>query len=243
MNLEDGPPDARPKPVNKRVWASVEREPEAIAKEAFDEAESRDPHRQRRWALLVDGHVHQLKNVWAQIIERGLEGVVTPVLDFIHVLEYLWKAVYCFYEEGSEDAEAWVQKRALLILQGKSSSVAGGIRSSASKMNLSGQAREPADKCADYLLKYWSMLRYDKYLKLGMPIATGVIEGACRHLIKDRLDITGARWSLPGAEAVLKLRSLRSSGDFDEYWDFHRKQEKKRCHLSHYRRPKLILAA
>ncbi|MBX9947993.1 MAG: ISKra4 family transposase [Candidatus Obscuribacterales bacterium] len=243
MNLENGPAEARPKPVTKRVWASVEREPEAIAKEVFDEAESRDPQRQRNWALLVDGHVHQLKNVWAQIIERGLEGVVTPILDFIHVLEYLWKAAYCFYEEGSEEAEAWVQKRAFLILQGKSSSVAGGIRSSASKLNLPEQAREPADKCADYLLKYRSMLRYDKYLKLVMPIATGVIEGACRHLIKDRLDITGARWSLAGAEAVLKLRSLRSSGDFDEYWEFHRKQEQKRCHLSHYKQPKLVLAA
>ena len=64
-------------------------------------------------------------------------------------------------------------------------------------------------------------LKYDDYLKAGLPIATGVIEGACRHLIKDRMDITGARWSLRGAEAVLRLRSLYVSGDWHEYWRFH----------------------
>jgi len=243
MNIEESSNDTRPKPTNKRVWASVEREPLEVAKEAFDEAELRNPDRKRKCVLLVDAHVHQLKNVWSQIVERGLEGVVTPILDFIHVLEYLWKAAYCFYAEGSEQAEAWVQEKALLILKGKSSLVAGSIRGKATKLRLSKQDREPADKCASYFLNHWSMMRYDKFLEQGMPIATGVIEGACRHLIKDRLDITGARWSLTGAEAVLKLRSLKSSGDFDEYWNFHKKQERKRNHLSLYKRPKQYLAA
>jgi hypothetical protein len=77
-------------------------------------------------------------------------------------------------------------------------------------------------------------MKYDEYLSLGYPIATGVIEGACRYLIKDRLDITGARWSLSGAEAILKLRSLRASGDFDDYWVFHEKKELERNHLKKY---------
>ena len=77
-------------------------------------------------------------------------------------------------------------------------------------------------------------LRYDKYLAMGLPIATGVIEGACRYLVKDRMDITGAKWGLICAEAVLKLRALRASGDFDEYWSFHEAREKERNHESSY---------
>jgi hypothetical protein len=71
-------------------------------------------------------------------------------------------------------------------------------------------------------------LHYDEYLAKGFPIATGVIEGACRHLVKDRMDLTGARWGLDGAEAVLRLRALRSSGDFDAYWSCHARQEPER---------------
>ena len=84
------------------------------------------------------------------------------------------------------------------------------------------EKRKAMDKCADYLRKNRSRLRYDVALTEGLPIASGVIEGACRHLINDRMDITGARWSLQGAEAILKLRSINSSGDWDEYWKYHR---------------------
>lgn len=79
-----------------------------------------------------------------------------------------------------------------------------------------------------------AFLAYDSYLADGLPIATGVIEGVCCHLIKDRMDITGARWGLPGGEAILRLRALRSSGDFDAYWAFHRRQRRQRLHLSRY---------
>ncbi len=80
---------------------------------------------------------------------------------------------------------------------------------------------ENAEKCADYLLKYRQYLRYDEYLEKGYPIATLVIEGACRHLVNDRRSITGTRWKLDRAEAVLRIRALRSSGDRYEYWEFH----------------------
>ena len=73
-------------------------------------------------------------------------------------------------------------------------------------------------------------VEYGEALESGYPIASGVIEGACRHLINDRLDITGARWSLEGAEAILKLRSLKSSGNLQDYWNFHKQQAKKRLH-------------
>jgi hypothetical protein len=124
-------------------------------------------------------------------------------LDFIHVLEYLWKAAHCFHRSGTDEAEAWVRARALRILQGHSSHVAAGMRRSATLQKLPPDARKGVDSCADYLLKYRDYLRYDENLRRGLPIATGVIEGACRHLIKDRMDITGARWGLSGAEAVL----------------------------------------
>ncbi len=93
------------------------------------------------------------------------------------------------------------------------------------RRGLSRDTRKPVDTCADYLLKYAPYLHYDRYLAAGYPIATGVIEGACRHLVRDRMELTGARWRLVGAEAVLKLRALRASGDFDAYWDFHEARE------------------
>ena len=71
-------------------------------------------------------------------------------------------------------------------------------------------------------------------LAAGYPIATGVIEGACRYLVRDRMELTGARWRLVGAEAVLKLRALRASGDFDAYWDFHEAREYERNHAQRY---------
>jgi hypothetical protein len=119
-------------------------------------------------------------------------------------------------------------------LRGRSSQVAAGLRGSATWRGLGEKERVPLDKCADYLLKYRQFLRYDQYLQAGLPIATGVIEGACRHLVKDRMELTGARWSLEGAEAVLRLRSLWASGDFQEYWAFHLKQEQQRHNRAHY---------
>jgi hypothetical protein len=90
------------------------------------------------------------------------------------------------------------------------------------------------DGCARYLLTYAPYLKYNRYLAQGLPVATGVIEGACRHLVKDRMEVSGARWSLTGAEAVLRLRALRSSHDFDEYWTFHEDLEYKRNHQTLY---------
>lgn len=159
------------------------------------------------------------------------------------MLEYLWKAAYCFHWPGTEEAENWVGERALEILRGNASHVAAGMRRSATLRNLSAQDRKAVDECADYLLNHKDMLRYDEYLAQGLPIATGVIEGACRHLVKDRMDITGARWGLQRAEAVLKLRSLHSSRDAAPYWDFYKTRALQRNHLTHYQQPPLPKAA
>ena len=110
-------------------------------------------------------------------------------------------------------------------------------------LKLSPKERENADKCANYLLKYRNYLHYDQYLSQGYPIASGVIEGTCRHLVKDRMDLTGARWRLERAEAVLRIRAIRSSGDFEEYWQFHKMQEFKRNHVSKFQNPEILFAA
>ena len=89
-------------------------------------------------------------------------------------------------------------------------------------------------RATHHLLKYAPYLHYDRYLAAGWPIATGVIEGACRYLVRDRMELTGARWRLVGAEAVLKLRALRASGDFDTYWDFHEAREYERNDAQRY---------
>lgn len=225
----------RPKVYNKRVWASVERDAEDVIDELFEEALRRDPHKGRQWVVLVAGEPHQLARI--QAAARRHEVSITIVIDVIHVLEYLWDAARGVYPGDAEAAEEWVQARALKVLQGQSSQVAAGMRRSATLRALSEKQREAADTCADYLLNRPSFLRYDVFLALGFPIATGVIEGACRHLVKDRMDLTGARWRLQSAEAVLKLRSLRSSGDFEAYWCFHKEQERHRNHLSRYADP------
>jgi len=223
---------ARPRPEHKRVWASLEKPPEEVLEEAFREACKRDPRRRKRWVALVDGNQTQLRILKEQARKHGVKLKI--VLDIIHVVEYLWKAAHVFNAEATPELEEWVSKRLLEILRGRASRVAGGIRRSATRRQLGPRAREPADTCADYLLKYKEHLHYDEYLAAGFPIATGVIEGACRYLVKDRMDLTGARWSLEGAEAVLRLRALRASGDFNEYWRFHEAREKTRNHASRY---------
>jgi hypothetical protein len=223
----------RPRPTNKRVWASVEQEPAQVIDAAFQEALRRDPERRRRWVVLVDGNETQLELVQAAAAKAQVD--VTIILDIIHVLEYLWKASYSFHQDGTKEAEAWVHERLVWLLEGKSASdIAGGMRRSATLRELSSDQRAAVDDCADYLIKYQHFLVYGPALQDGLPIATGVIEGACRYLVKDRMDRTGARWSLRGAEAVLRLRALRASGDFDAYWNFHMTQEHLRNHVSHY---------
>jgi len=224
----------RPRARNKRVWARVEKSAAEVTTAVFEEAHHRDPECRRRWVVLVDGDRHQIARIRAEARCRGMSKDVTLVVDFIHVLEYLWKAAWCFFEQGDKEAERWVTERAFAVLQGHSSDVGAGIRRSATLRNLPADKRVGADDCADYLIAKRTMLRYDRYLRDGLPIATGVIEGACRHLIVDRLDITGARWSVRGAEAILRLRSLRSSGDFDDYWSFHLQAEHARNHASRY---------
>jgi hypothetical protein len=223
----------RPHAEQKRVWATIEKESVAAIATLFDEAERRDPEHEKRWVVVVDGNQDQLALIQAEAARRGVS--ITIVLDFIHVLQYLWAASTAFHAETAAEREDWVLTRLREVLRGKAVDVAAGMRRSATLRNLAENIRAPVDKCANYLLDYKQYLHYDEYLAAGLPIASGVIEGACRHLVNDRLGITGAHWSLLGAEAILKLRALNSSGDLADYWAFHETREYERNHADRYR--------
>lgn len=229
-------PPAEPSvgPVAEGKWltASIAATATEVISEVFAEAERRDPTHSRTWVMLVDGARYQLDAIRAEITRRGL--AVHIVIDFIHVLEYLWKAAWCLHPQADPSAETWVAHHAISILGGNATTVAAAIRDQATHADLPTTRRRNLDRCVDYLTSKANYLRYDHALAAGWPIATGIIEGACRHLIKDRMDITGARWSLPGAEAILKLRALTSNNDFDQYWTYHLTQEHHRTHQTRY---------
>lgn len=225
----------RPGPCADNKWAtaSLIDDLDQVIAAGFDQAQRRDPGHRRTWVVLVDGNRPQLRAIADQAHQHGVR--VHVVLDFVHVLEYLWKAAWSFFEPADPDAEAWVGAQATKVLQGRARQVAAGIRRRATTFGYSARERAGADKCAGYLVANAQYLDYATALEQGWPIATGVIEGACRHLVKDRMDITGARWGLEGAEAVLKLRALIATGDFAEYWAFHLRREFDRNHRVRYR--------
>src|SRR6266498_2988570 len=198
------------------------------------------PTHRRPWVVLVDGARHQLDLIRAEAARRKV--TIHILVDLIHVLEYIWKAAWCFYQDADPAAEPWVAGHALRILAGEVDTVIAALQTQATDAGLTAQQRGGVDACIGYLTAKREFLGYDTALQAGWPIATGVIEGACRHLIGDRLDITGARWGLEGAEAVLKLRALWSNGDLDAYWRFHRAQEHRRIHQARYQHPPALAA-
>ena len=225
-------PAPGPLTTNKWLLASVVDNAASVVDQIFAEAGRRDPTHARTWIALVDGNNHQINRITAEA--RARDVPITIIIDLIHVLEYLWKAAWSFHPEADPAAEAWVRRHALTILAGNPTRVAGSIRRQATNAGLTPAQRAGADTCATYLTNKAPYLDYPTALQRGWPIATGVIEGACRHLVKDRMDITGARWGLTGAEAILKLRAVRCNGDLDAYWTHHLAQERHRVHQSRY---------
>ncbi len=226
----------RPRPKAKRLWASLEKTSEEVINEIFEEALLRDPSNRKEWVVLVDGDPCQIKKF--EKLSKKFSVKLTIICDIIHVLEYLWKAGKVLNNEGK--LNLWVSDKLTYILNGKSSFVASGIRRSATCSQLKKKTREPVDSCAKYLLNHSNYLKYNDYLEKGYPVATGIIEGACRYLVKDRMDITGARWGLKGAEAVLKLRSVKISNDFLAYWKFYEQKQYINNHRILYKDPSIL---
>jgi hypothetical protein len=163
--------------------------------------------------------------------ESSRRGVTVHVLlDFVHVAEYVWAAAHAFHKPGTTEAEAWAADHLTAILSGHAVRAAAEMTIQAEREHLPASRREAVAACRRYLTGHLDQLRYDTALGNGWPIATGAVEGACRHLIGDRLDITGARWGLHGAEAVLRLRAVVSNGDLGPYWRFHAAREHERLY-------------
>ena len=154
------------------------------------------------------------------------------ILDILHVSSYIWRAAKVFYPHR-EHQEAFARDRLLRMLQGDVHGVVAGLRQMATKRRLKGKGREEIATVCGYFEKHAHRMRYDEYLAAGYPIATGVIEGACRHLVKDRMERSGMRWRLTGAQADASRPSRVQSS----YWDdFHQDRiAREQCALHPHR--------
>ena len=223
-----------PQALNRWYTVDIAADRASTISDVFDQAERRDPGHVRTWIALVDGDIHQIGLFQAQAAARGMKVII--LVDFIHVLEYLWKAGWCFHAPRDPAIEDWVRAQALDILHGRVAQVIARIRQLAEDHPPQGtEHAKIIRKTLHYLDAKQPYLDYTAALANGWPIATGVIEGACRHLVHDRMGITGARWSTDGAQAILWLRAIHANGDHDTYWNHHIQQEHHRNHLSRYK--------
>jgi hypothetical protein len=156
----------------------------------------------------------------------------TLILDFVHANEYLWKAANSLLGENDEQRTKWVKKQTELMLAGKTRQVIDDFRSRAKKKTRTKKQVEKLEKTANYFERNLEYMAYDAYLTNGWPIASGVIEGACRHFVKDRFELSGMRWEMSGAENLLRLRAVAENGDWDDYHFFHRQQRHQRLYTS-----------
>lgn len=173
----------RPGPKAQRKWctASVIRLPEQVVTDAFDQAVSRDPQHLRDWIVLVDDARHQLDLIQAEATRRGIQ--IHVLLDFVHVAEYTWTAAHAFHPVGSREAETWAANKLTAILAGQAGRAAAEMTAQATAEQLPATRRDAVTTCAHYLTGHLDQLHYDTALAAGWPIATGAVEGACRHLI------------------------------------------------------------
>ena len=222
----DGRPErqARPRPGHKRVWASLTADKDTFINDVKAEMTRRDPRRRRTWVIVTDGE-RALQHRVADNFQS-----VTLILDYHHVAEKLWKAAHALYREGSPDAQAFVYQRARRILEGQVDQVVKGLKLIVTKRKLTGSKAKTLSDVAAYYRRNRERMRYDTYLANGWPIASGSVEGACKNLIRDRLERSGMRWTPETAEALLKLRALHLSSDFDAYWEFHIERDQQRLY-------------
>ena len=235
MRPDPGSPGKKgPRAVNRWYTCDITAGRDVTIGKIFDEADRRDPAHLRTWIALAGGDIYQLGLIQAAAAARGITLVI--VIDFIHVLEYLWKTAWCFHPPRDPAMEDWVIAQGLDILHGRAGEVIAriGQLAAARPPKPGGEHAKIIRKTLHYLEAKQPYLDYPRALANGWPIATGVIEGACRHLVQDRMGITGARWGLQGAQAILWLRAINASGDTSAYWDYHITQEHQRNHLSRY---------
>jgi PAS domain-containing protein len=224
-----------PEPVaqQKRIWARLSCRHEGEWRDGEEtvfawivrEVKARRRPRQKV-VCLMDGQ----RSPWI-MGRKALPGEkLVEIFDLLHVTPRLWEAAYLFHAEGGDEAAAFVRKRLLRVLQGKAGAVIGGPRQMANKRRLGGAKLRKLQTLCKYLQKNLSRMRYDEYLAVGYPIASGVIEGACRYVVKDRMERAGMRWTIPGAQAMLDLRTTYVNGQWEEFHGYRIAQEKRRLY-------------
>lgn len=225
-----GEPKPR-EPINKKVMASLEGKASAF-EDLADRIAKRDTLGIKKIFLQVDGAKSLEKGLLKEFEKRGWANrIVGVALDIIHVMEYIWELSTSLHGEKSQERIDWVRKQGLKILQGKTGYVIGGLRQILTKSKgLSSGRKRAIEKVITYFDNHKHMMKYDEYLAKGFPIATGVIEGACGSLVKDRAERSGMKWTHNGVQAVLNLRALKRNGDWKSYWDFHLKNEYERVY-------------
>src|SRR3954464_2552344 len=219
--------ERRPRPQNKRVRAELLVGKVALFVWLADEVIRRNPQGSKPVIFLSDGE-RALQDRQAEY----LPGETVCILDLFHVMERLWKVAWCFFEEKTQKREAhqWVEERLKRLLEGRVDAVIRGMRYQATQRGLKGQKRKTVQDAAEYLAGNRDRMKYDEYLAAGYPIGSGVVEGACRHLVKDRMERTGMRWLPSGAQAMLDLRATYLNGEWDAFWNFHVAQEDERLY-------------
>jgi len=235
----EGAGDDPPRAQNIRRLARLGIPKKEVVSEIHADAERRDPEHQRPLAVLIDG---------AACLEALAQEyfaawtVVYFVLDVIHVLEYLWGVANSLFGEGTEAGRLWVQRKLTQILEGRTGYVIGGLRQilakgvlKKSKRKLRRTQRNALNKAITYFENHRHLMRYDEYLAAGLPVATSVVESSCGTLVKHRMEGAGKRWGIEGADAVLRLRSLKMSNDNDlvDFVKFRARRERSRLYGAH----------
>ena len=214
----------RPLPYHKRVQAELLDDKASLFASLAQQIHQRQNQAPKEVLFLSDGE----RALW-RLQPRYLPEAI-GILDLWHVMEYLWKGAHLFHPEGSTAAEAWVGQRLGMLLEGKIGYVIGGLKQMRTKHALKGAKRKALQNILTYFHHNRAQMRYDEYLAAGYPIGSGVAEGACRHLVKDRLERTGMRWTVEGAQAILDLRSTYLNGDWTAYWSHYTHAENKRLY-------------
>jgi len=224
---------ARPRPVHKHVWASLSQEDAArvsgmaaVYLWMMWELGRRNPRQVKEIVYLHDGQ----ESLWTACREYLPGNNSVEILDLLHVTPRLWQAAHLFHQEGSDEAEAFVRERLLRVLQGEVLLVVRGLRQMGTKRHLGGAKRKSLQTICGYLEHNEKRMAYDQYLAAGYPIASGVIEGACRHVVKDRMERAGMHWTRAGAEAMLQVRSLFVSDCWEAFQSFRIGQETDRLY-------------
>src|SRR4051812_32399176 len=219
--------ERRPSPQNKRVRAELLVGKVALFLWLADEVIRRNPRGSKPVIFLSDGEraLHDRQSEY-------LPEDTVCILDLFHVLERLWKVAWCLFEQKTQKREAnqWVEERLKRLLEGKVDAVIRGMRHQATQRGLKGEKKKMVAAASEYFAGNRDRMKYDEYLAAGYPIGSGVVEGACRHLVKDRMERTGMRWLPSGAQAMLDLRATYLNGEWDAFWNFHLLQEDRRLY-------------